>query len=44
MDKLRFTPPAGRTADPDQRVLSDEDLEEAASEGHRRETAPVELT
>ena len=44
MDKLRFTPPAGRTADPDQRVLSDEDLEEARSEGHRREAAPAELT
>ena len=44
MDKLRFSPPNGRTADPDQRVLSDEDLEQARSEGHRRETAPVELT
>lgn len=42
MDKLRFTPPAGRTADPDQRVLSDEDLELAKEEGHHREPVQAE--
>jgi hypothetical protein len=36
MEKLRFTPPAGNTADPDQRVLSDEDLEKAKEEGTQR--------
>ena len=42
MDKLRFSPPAGRTADPDQRVLSDEDLELAKEEGHHREPVQAE--
>lgn len=32
MEKLHFQP-GGRTADPDERVLSDEDLEQAAREG-----------
>jgi hypothetical protein len=35
MEKLRFTPPAGGTADPDQRLLSDEDLERAKAEGEQ---------
>ena len=35
MDGLHFTPPGGDTADPDQRVLSDEDLEQAQQEGER---------
>lgn len=35
MDKLRFTPGQGNTADPDTRVLSDADLEAAAAEGKR---------
>jgi hypothetical protein len=33
MEKLHFTPPSGGTADPDQRVLSDADLESAVEEG-----------
>jgi hypothetical protein len=33
MEKLHFTPPSGGTADPDQRVLSDADLERAVEEG-----------
>jgi hypothetical protein len=33
MDKLRFTPGNGSAADPDQRVLSDDDLEQAQQEG-----------
>lgn len=37
MEKLRFTPPSGGTADPDQRLLSDEDLKEAVEEGKREE-------
>jgi hypothetical protein len=35
MEKLRFTP-GGNTADPDERVLSDEDLERAKQEGKQR--------
>ena len=42
MEKLRFTPPDGGTADPDERVLSDEDLERARQEGERKEAAPAE--
>ncbi len=33
---LRFTPGDGDAADPDSRVLSDRDLEEAVKEGERR--------
>lgn len=36
MDGLRFTPPSGQQADPDQRVLSDQDLERAKKEGEER--------
>jgi hypothetical protein len=36
MDGLRFQPGIG-TADPDQRVLSDQDLEEAMREGERKQ-------
>jgi hypothetical protein len=36
MEKLRFTPPSGGTADPDVRVLSDEDIEKAKKEGEGR--------
>jgi hypothetical protein len=39
MEKLRFTPPAAGTADPDQRLLSDEDLKLAKQEGKQRESA-----
>jgi hypothetical protein len=35
MDKLRFTPGNGSAADPDQRVLSDDDLEQAQQEGQQ---------
>jgi hypothetical protein len=42
MDKLRFAPPDGRTAVPDQRMLSDEDLELAKEEGHHREPVQAE--
>jgi len=35
MDKLRFTP-GERTADPDRRVLSDEDLQQAQQDGEQR--------
>ena len=34
-DRLRFTP-ASDTADPDQRVLSDEDLEQAQKKASRK--------
>jgi hypothetical protein len=37
MEKLRFTPPSGGTADPDQRVLSDDDLEQAQREGEQKQ-------
>jgi hypothetical protein len=33
MDGLRFTPDNGNAADPDQRLLSDQDLEQAQQEG-----------
>jgi len=33
MEKLHFQPECGRTADPDRRVLSDDDLEQAVREG-----------
>ena len=33
MDGLRFTPPAGATADTDRRAISDEELERAKAEG-----------
>jgi hypothetical protein len=36
MEKLRFTPANGNAADPDERVLSDEDLKKAEEEGKRR--------
>jgi hypothetical protein len=42
MDKLRFVPPSGGTADRDVRLLSDEDLERAKAEGKQRETADAE--
>ncbi|MGD9762821.1 MAG: hypothetical protein AB7V27_03805 [Candidatus Binatia bacterium] len=38
MEGLRFELPAGDTADPDERVLSDEDLARAADEGKRART------
>jgi hypothetical protein len=41
MEKLRFAPEHGGTADPDKRVLSDEQLERAKEEGAQRENAPV---
>lgn len=36
MEKLRFVPEAGETADPDIRILSDRDLEAAAAEGRQQ--------
>lgn len=36
MERLRFTPSSEGTADPDVRVLSDQDLERAADEGKER--------
>ena len=36
MEKLRFTPDGRDAADPDQRVLSDEDLKRAEEEGKQR--------
>lgn len=36
MDALQFSPPQGGTGDPDERILSDADLEQAAAEGERR--------
>ena len=36
MDGVRFTPGNGNAADPDSRVLSDEDLEKAVAEGKAR--------
>jgi hypothetical protein len=36
MQGLRFSPGDGNAADPDQRILSDQDLEAAAAEGKRR--------
>ena len=37
--RLKFTPPAGSQADPDQRALTDADLEQAKAEGERRTSA-----
>src|SRR4051812_32502606 len=42
MEKLRFTPPSGGTADADRRLLSDEDLERAMEEGKREELTHAE--
>jgi hypothetical protein len=36
MENLRFVPGNGGTADPDERLLSDEDLKRAAEEGERK--------
>lgn len=36
MEKLRFTPGDRSAADPDERMLSDKDLEQAAEEGKNR--------
>jgi hypothetical protein len=36
MDGLRFTPSAGNAADPDERVLSDEQLKQAVEEGEAK--------
>lgn len=36
MEGLKFAPADGGSADPDRRVLSDEDLEQAAAEGKRQ--------
>lgn len=36
MEGLRFTPDSGDTGDPDTRVLSDQELEEAKQEGKER--------
>ena len=41
MERLRFTPPSGDTADRDRRVLSDEDLKRAKEEGKQREREPA---
>jgi hypothetical protein len=37
MEKLRFAPADGGTADPDRRVLSDEDLRQAEAEGKKED-------
>jgi predicted Zn-dependent peptidase len=39
MEKLRFTPAADDSTDPDVRVLSDEDLEQAKREGEAHNRA-----
>jgi hypothetical protein len=36
MERLRFTPGSVGTADPDSRVLTDDDFERAMEEGKRR--------
>jgi hypothetical protein len=36
MQSLQFTPPSGGTADPDQRALSDADLQRAVEEGKKQ--------
>jgi hypothetical protein len=41
MDKLRFTPPNGGTADADVRLLSDEDLKQAEAEGKQKQREPA---
>lgn len=33
MQKLQFVPPSGGTADPDTRILADDDLKKATEEG-----------
>jgi hypothetical protein len=38
MEQLRFQPGTG-TPDPDQRVLSDQDLEQAAKQGEQKGSA-----
>jgi hypothetical protein len=40
MEKLRFTPPTGGTADTDVRLLSDEDLKQAEAEGKQKQKQP----
>lgn len=42
MEKLRFTTPAGGTADPDERVLTDEDLERPKQEGEQKKAESAE--
>jgi hypothetical protein len=42
MEKLRFTPPSGDTADRDRPLLSDEDLSKAVEEGKREELTHAE--
>ena len=37
MEKLHFTPADGEAADPDTRILSDQDLEQAVQEGKERQ-------
>lgn len=37
MEKLRFEPPSGGTADPDERLLTDEELQQAVEEGKQRD-------
>ena len=39
MEKLHFIPPSGGTADPDERLLSDEQLERAKAERKKRQPA-----
>jgi hypothetical protein len=39
MEKLRFAPANGSVGDPDERVLSDTDLQKAKEEGERRQAA-----
>jgi hypothetical protein len=41
MDKLRFMPPGGGTADADVRLLSDEELERAQQEGKQKQAEPA---
>src|SRR5215217_2654304 len=42
MENLRFTPSSGGTTDPDQRMLSDEDLNRAVEEGKQEELTHAE--
>ena len=37
MERLRFSPPQVKTADPDIPILSDDDLKEAEDEGRKRD-------
>lgn len=39
MEKLHFTPPSGGSADPDERLISDEQLEQAKAEGKEAQPA-----